>query len=104
MSDTPFSAANWATCTLQDGVTRGDTKITDLRLREPKAGELRGLNLQDLMRLDVGAIITILPRISDPILTQVEAENMSMVDLGTVGAQILGFFMTDEQRKATGIA
>ena len=103
MSDTPNTGPEWSTCTLEDGIVRGDTTITDLKLRKPRTGELRGLNLQDLMRLDIGALCTLVPRISDPTLTMQEVEAMTPLDIGTVGAQVLGFFMTAAQRRDTGL-
>lgn len=63
--------------TLEHGIQRGDATITKLRLRKPRAGELRGLNIQDLLRADVTAVIGILPRISDPILLREDADNLS---------------------------
>ena len=103
MSDTPASpAANqpvWKDCNFEHGFTRGDEQITKVRLRKPRGGELRGLNLQDLMRADVNAIITVLPRISDPIMTAADAEGLEADDLAEAGGVITGFFFNSAQRE-----
>lgn len=103
MSDLPPPAASnqpvWKECTFETGFTRGEEQITKVRLRKPKGGELRGLNLQDLMRADVNAIITILPRISDPIMTVADAENLDADDIAEAGGVITGFFFNSGQRK-----
>ena len=54
--------------TLETPIPRGDDPITSITLRKPAAGELRGVALSDLLRLDVAALITVLPRISTPAL------------------------------------
>ena len=103
MTDTE-SQTIWTDCSLEDGIRRGDDIIRTIRLRQPRAGELRGLNLQALMRLDIASLVALLPRITDPSLLQSEIEDMTPVDIGIVGEQVLGFFMTSQQRKAVGLA
>ncbi|KFA28137.1 tail protein, partial [Xanthomonas vasicola pv. vasculorum NCPPB 1326] len=48
---------------------RGEQTITQINVRKPGAGELRGLKLTDVLQLDVTALATLLPRISSPTLT-----------------------------------
>jgi len=84
--------------TLAEPIVRGENKITSLILRKPKAGELRGLTLQDLLTSDVAAIITLVPRISDPILTNAEAAQLDPADLAEIGGVIRGFFLTAAER------
>lgn len=84
---------------LVEPIVRGETQIISLILRKPKAGELRGLTLQDLLTTDVSTIITLVPRISDPILTDVEARDLDPADLAEIGGVIRGFFMTRAERK-----
>lgn len=88
-----IGATNWATVTLESGFQRGEETITQVRLRKPKAGELRGLNLQDLFGGDVNAVIAVLPRISDPIMTAQDAENLEAEDLIECAGTIRTFFM-----------
>lgn len=83
---------------LVEPIVRGETQITSLILRKPKAGELRGLTLQDLLTTDVSTIITLVPRISDPILTDVEARDLDPADLAQIGGAIRGFFLTPAER------
>jgi hypothetical protein len=103
MNDTPPPATGnqpiWKECTFETGFTRGDEQITKIRLRKPKGGEMRGLNLQDLMRADVNAIITLLPRISDPTMTVSDAENLEADDIAEAGGVITGFFFSSAQMK-----
>lgn len=91
----------WVQCRLEDGFQRGDTLIRDIRLRKPNTGELRGLNLQKLMTLDIDGLIAVLPRITDPIMIPAEVAALSPIDITILGAEFLTFFMTAEQRTMT---
>ncbi|MGQ5250746.1 phage tail assembly protein, partial [Xanthomonas arboricola] len=43
---------------LDQPIVRGEQTITDLKVRKPGAGELRGLKLTDVLQLDVTALAT----------------------------------------------
>ena len=49
------------TVTLDSPITRGKTTIDSLTLRKPQSGELRGLQLVELLNMDVGTLIKLLP-------------------------------------------
>lgn len=106
MSDQPEIEAatsngnRFTSVTLSTPIIRGDIKIDTLTLRKPRGGELRGLSLQDLLQSDVGAILTVIPRISDPALIPDEANNLEADDLAEIGGAIRGFFMTAAEKKA----
>lgn len=65
--------------------------VSIVEIREPKAGELRGLKIADLVQLDVGAMATLLPRISN--LRARDMENLSTSDLTNLFTETLGFFV-----------
>lgn len=94
MSDPVYSD----TITLTTPIRRGDTTIPALRLRKPNAGEMRGLSLTDLTNCEVGAVLTLLPRISEPPLLKPECETLDPVDLMEVAGQVRLFLMSSEQR------
>lgn len=87
------SPDNGATITLETPIQRGEQSITQIMLRRPLAGELRGVSLSDLSQLDVGAIIKVAPRISIPTLTSADMNGMAPADLMQIGAEILGFLL-----------
>lgn len=89
----------FASVTLSSPIARGKTTIDTLTIRKPKAGELRGLTLQDLVGTDVTALLKIIPRISSPVLTQEETDNLEAEDLTEIGGTIRGFFMTSAEKK-----
>lgn len=76
---------------LDQPITRGEQTITDLKVRKPGAGELRGLKLTDVLQLDVTALATLLPRISSPTLTTADVNAMDPADLLAVGQEVQVF-------------
>lgn len=84
---------------LVEPITRGDITISQLTLRKPKAGELRGLTLSDVIGLEIAAILKLIPRISEPALTDGECQNLDPADLTEIGGSIRGFFMTRGERQ-----
>lgn len=91
--------ADITTITLSSPIKRGDTEITELGLRKPKAGDLRGgLTLQGLITTDIAALLVLIPRISSPPLAPHEVEDLDPADLTEIGGTIRGFFMTAAER------
>lgn len=84
--------------TLSVPIVRGETSITEIVLRKPQAGELRGLSVQELMNARVTATLDLLPRISMPPITQHEADNLELEDLASCSGAIIGFFLTPADR------
>lgn len=83
--------------TLHKPITRGEIQITEVELREPKAGELRGVRLNDLVNADVDAVITVLPRITSPSLQKHEVEQLGTIDISEFSGEIMGFFIPADQ-------
>lgn len=81
------------TIVLDEPIQRGETKIERIDLRRPKAGELRGVSLTDLLQMDVGALIKVLPRISTPPLTDADVSAMDTADLVQCGGVVAGFLL-----------
>lgn len=76
---------------LESPIKRGDTEISQVQLRKPRAGELRGLNLANLANLDVSSLIKLVPRISQPALVEQEVANLDPADLTALGMEVATF-------------
>ena len=85
-----------ATVTLEFPITRGATTITQLHLRKPKAGALRGINLAELLMLRAESVMVLLPRITEPPLLKHEVENMEPVDLIACATEVVNFLAPQE--------
>lgn len=85
--------ASIAVVTLEEPIVRETETIAFLKLRKPKAGELRGLSMVDLVKLEVDTITELLPRIMMPPLTPVEIADLSPADLFAISTEVAGFFL-----------
>lgn len=81
------------TITLDTPLKRGDQAITAVTLRKPSSGELRGLNLTDLLQMDVNALKKVLPRITSPILTEQDIDSLDPADLVDLGSSVALFLV-----------
>lgn len=84
--------------TLDTPIQRGEQTITDVSLRKPSAGELRGLSLTDLLQMDVAALQKVLPRITTPTLTEQDVGRMDPADLVQLGGTVAGFLVPKSAR------
>ena len=91
---------NSANVPLDNPIVRGEQKIESITLRKPKAGELRGVQLATLMAMDVGALQTVLPRISSPTLTTQDVAALDPADILALGMEVVGFFMTRAEKES----
>ncbi|AKO12775.1 phage tail assembly protein [Xanthomonas oryzae pv. oryzicola] len=85
---------------LDQPIVRGEQTITQVNVRKPGAGELRGLKLVDVLQLDVTAMATLLPRITSPTLTTADVNAMDPADLLALGQEVQLFFLPKAQREA----
>lgn len=80
-----------ATITLDTPIVRGETRIEEVTIRSPSAGELRGIKLTDLTQFEVGTLIKIVPRISSPTIHEHEAASLGIEDLIAIGDELANF-------------
>ena len=79
--------------TLTQPLKQGDKSITEITLRKPMSGELRGIKLLDVMHMDVSAYVPLLPRITTPMLSESQINNLDPADLIQVMTGVQGFFV-----------
>jgi hypothetical protein len=89
MSNTPITK----TVTLDTPLKRGEQSITSVTLRKPNSGELRGLNLTDLLQMDVNSLKKVLPRITSPIITEQDVDSLDPADLVDLGSNVALFLV-----------
>lgn len=83
---------------LDSPIKREGGDITQLSIRSPVSGELRGLSLMQLLELDVTALHTLLPRITQPSITEAEARQLSPADLVQCGTRVSHFLAPSSLR------
>lgn len=73
-------------------IKRGEIELTKVTMREPKGGELRGLETVAILRMDYTAHRTLIPRIC-PELTANDVDAMDPKNLLEVQQAVVGFFV-----------
>lgn len=99
MSNAEQTGQVFRTVDLDFPIVRGDQTIDKLQIRKPGSGEMRGLTLSDLLKVDVASLIKLLPRITSPSLTEQEvATKLDPADLATCGGEVVTFLLTRAQK------
>ncbi len=83
---------------LDTPVKRGEEVIKVITLRKPRSGELRGVALTDVLQMDVNALNKVLPRITQPSLSEMEVMNLDPADLVQIGTALSGFLLSRKLR------
>ncbi|QDQ29449.1 phage tail assembly protein [Chitinimonas arctica] len=92
-----------AAIALDTPIQRGEQTITDVMLRKPRSGELRGLTLNDLLHMEAGALIKLIPRISTPMLTETDMNRLDPADLTQMGTAVAGFLLPRAMKAADSL-
>ena len=79
--------------TLETPIKRGTTEISEIKLRKPTAGALRGVSLAELLQMNVSALQVVLPRISEPTLVKHEVDQLDPADLVACALEVAGFLV-----------
>lgn len=74
-------------------ITRGNNSITEVVVRKPQAGALRGIRLQALLEMDVESIMAVLPRVTTPAISKAEIIQMDPADLIQLGMELVTFLL-----------
>lgn len=82
---------------------KGADPVETIALSKPTTGALRGLSLMSLMQMEVTALATLLPRITQPALLPEDVAALDPVDLLSLGGEVLGFFMPPEAVEGQGL-
>jgi hypothetical protein len=81
------------TVELDTPLIRGEQTISRISLHKPKSGALRGVKLGELLQMDVETLTKVLPRISDPTLTEQDVRNLDPADLLQLAGVAVGFLL-----------
>jgi hypothetical protein len=88
------SSTSLRTVTLDTPLARGEgDPITQVTVRKPNSGELRGLTLMALSQLDYDTMEKLLPRITIPILHKADVARLDPADLMQLGSEVMDFLL-----------
>lgn len=81
------------TLKLNTPIKRGDKEISEITLHKPNVGAMRGISMRMLLDMNVDAIVAVLPRISDPQMSEAELNKLDAPDLLQAGILVAAFFL-----------
>lgn len=84
--------------TLSKNLKVDGKNVNAITLREPSAGEMRGIKLTDLLQMDPAALIRVIPRISEPPLSETDVAGLGPRDLLKVGAEVVKMFAGEDEQ------
>ena len=90
--------------TLDTPIKRGESEIATVAVRKPTAGELRGVSLTDLLQMEVTSLHRVLPRITEPALTETEIAGLDPADLFQLGTAISGFLLPRAMKQTVSLS
>ena len=85
---------------LDEPIKRGATEIKEVTIRRPNSGALRGVSMIDVININVTALQTVLPRITEPTLTREDVLDINVADLMEMGVALASFLARKEMRKS----
>lgn len=75
-------------------------EVSEITLRKPKAGEMRGLKVSNILQMDVNELSKLLPRISAPPLDGTQVADLPADDFTALATKALTFFVAKGQMEA----
>lgn len=87
------------TVELDQPIRRGDSEIKSVQIRKPKAGELRGISLSDLFEMKADAVLSMIPRVSNPTLTSQEAIQLEASDFAKFAVRLVATLLPQETQQ-----
>lgn len=81
------------TISLSTPLKRGDKEIKEITITDvmKQSGTLRGLSLRALLNADVDTLLTLLPRVTEPMLLEHELASMPPWDFQELAAGAIDF-------------
>ena len=81
------------TIQLSRPIQQGDQTVDEIKLRDPKAGDMMGIKLSQVMNMDAAHCLPLLERINDNGLMQADLLGLHCFDLAELMGQLVDFFV-----------
>lgn len=93
----------WKRVLLDNPLKRAGGDINSVVVKKPIGGEYRGTTMTAVFNMDVLALATVVPRVSDPIVHKTEYLAMDGEDCAAIGGEIVNFLLTKSQKAEAGL-
>ena len=89
--------------TLSEPIKIDGKDVTGIDLRKPMPGELRGLKLTDILQMDASAMQKLLPRITQPPMSETQVARVDPADFLELCTKTVRFFVEKSQLQGLGL-
>ena len=84
--------------TLEYPINIGSQEVSEVTINKPNVAALRGISLRALVDLDADTILKVIPRVSEPFISQEHAVQLQMQDMLNIGMAITSFLLPKSAR------
>jgi hypothetical protein len=91
------------TVALEKPIGEGEAAIKTVNVRKPGAGEMRGLAIPKLITGDVSSYITLIPRITSPIISEEQVsdgDQLDAADLTMIMNEVMNFLLPQSMKQS----
>lgn len=93
----------WKRVLLDNPLKRQGGEVTSVTVRKPIGGEYRGTTMSAVYNMDVMALATVVPRVTEPTIHKAEFLAMDGEDCAAIGGEIVNFLLTKSQKAEAGL-
>lgn len=99
----PTRQPKFADVQLEEPFVRGGKSWDVIQVRRPSAGELRGVELASLYRMDVLSVARVIGRITDPMISEKEYLALPAMDAASLASQVSDFLLPKSMKDEAGL-
>lgn len=89
--------------TLTEPVKIDGKDVSEIKLRKPMVGELRGLSMSSILQMDITTLSTLFERITMPPMSPDQIAKLDPADFTEMGVKALLFFAKKNQLEGLGL-
>lgn len=93
----------WKRVTLDTPLKRAGGDVAKVIVRKPIGGDYRGTTMSAVYAMDVMALATVVPRVTEPTIHKAEFLAMEGEDCAAIGGEIVNFLLTKSQKAEAGL-
>lgn len=93
----------WRAVDLDNPIKRAGQEIRRVVVRKPMGGDLRNTEFAKVYNADVGSMMVVLPRITEPMLHKADLNAMDGEDLAVLSGEVVNFLLPRSAKAEAGL-
>lgn len=88
------------TVNFDEPLQRSGGDVASVQILRPRAADLKGVSLMDVMQMQTDAIAKVLPRITQPTLVAADVDALAPADLLKCAVEVIGFLLPKDAEQS----